>query len=64
VTSVVISHDMASVFRIAERIAMLHQRKILEAGPVDVIAASRDPFVHEFLRASGVSAIPRGREHA
>ena len=59
VTSVVISHDMASVFRIAERIAMLHQKKILEAGPVDVIAGSQDPFVHQFLRASGVSAISR-----
>jgi phospholipid/cholesterol/gamma-HCH transport system ATP-binding protein len=29
VTSVVISHDMASVFRIADRIAMLHEKKIL-----------------------------------
>lgn len=57
VTSVVISHDMASVFRIADRIAMLHNKKILEAGPADVIAASADPFVYEFLRASGVSAI-------
>ena len=57
VTSVVISHDMASVFRIADRIAILHNRKILEAGPADVIAASRDPYIYEFLRASGVSAI-------
>ena len=29
----------------------------LEAGPAEVIAASRDPYVYEFLRASGVSAI-------
>jgi phospholipid/cholesterol/gamma-HCH transport system ATP-binding protein len=57
VTSVVISHDMASVFRIADRIAILHNKKILEAGPAEVIAASRDPYVYEFLRASGVSAI-------
>ncbi|HEY4057632.1 MAG TPA: ABC transporter ATP-binding protein [Kofleriaceae bacterium] len=57
VTSVVISHDMASVFRIAERIAMLHNKKILTAGPVETIAASKDPFVYEFLRASGVAAI-------
>ena len=64
VTSVVISHDMASVFRIAERIAMLHEKKILEAGPVDVIAASQDPFVHQFLRASGVSAINRAAGEA
>ncbi len=57
VTSVVISHDMASVFRIADRIAMLHNRQILAAGPASVIAASTDPFVYEFLRASGVSAV-------
>ncbi len=57
VTSVVISHDMASVFRIADRIAILHNKRILEAGPAEVIAASRDPYIYEFLRASGVSAI-------
>jgi phospholipid/cholesterol/gamma-HCH transport system ATP-binding protein len=57
VTSVVISHDMASVFRIADRIAMLHNKRILAAGPAEVIAASTDPFVYEFLRASGVSAV-------
>ena len=59
VTSVVISHDMASVFRIADRIAMLHQKRILEAGPAEVIAASTHPYVYEFLRASGVSEIQR-----
>lgn len=65
VTSVVISHDMASVFRIADRIAILHNKRILEAGPAEVIAASRDPYVYEFLRASGVSAIGKlaGGQH-
>ena len=43
VTSVVISHDMASVFRIADRIAILHNKRILEAGPAEVIAASARP---------------------
>ncbi len=57
VTSVVISHDMASVFRIADRIAMLHNKKILTAGPAAVIARSEDPYIHEFLNASGVAAI-------
>ena len=64
VTSVVISHDMASVFRIADRIAMLHNKRILEAGPAEVIAASDDPFVYEFLRASGVSADRQARREA
>lgn len=59
VTSVVISHDMASVFRIADRIAMLHDKRILAAGPAELIAQSKHPFVYEFLRASGVSAIQR-----
>ena len=56
VTSVVISHDMASVFRIADRIAMLHQRRILATGTVDEIRASREPYLYEFIRTSGVSA--------
>lgn len=59
VTSVVISHDMASVFRIADRIAMLHEKKILVGGPAAVIAKSQHPFVYEFLHASGVSAIEK-----
>jgi phospholipid/cholesterol/gamma-HCH transport system ATP-binding protein len=57
VTSVVISHDMASVFRIADRIAMLHNKRILAAGPAAVIAGSQDPYIHEFLNASGVGAV-------
>jgi phospholipid/cholesterol/gamma-HCH transport system ATP-binding protein len=59
VTSVVISHDMASVFRIADRISMLHDKRILAAGPASVIAASEQPFLYEFLRASGVAAIQK-----
>ena len=59
VTSVVISHDMASVFRVADRIAMLHDKRILEAGPASVLAASKHPFVYEFLRASGVAAVQK-----
>jgi phospholipid/cholesterol/gamma-HCH transport system ATP-binding protein len=55
----VISHDMASVFRIADRIAVLHNKRILEAGPADVIAASDDPYIYEFLRASGVAAVEK-----
>jgi phospholipid/cholesterol/gamma-HCH transport system ATP-binding protein len=62
VTSVVISHDMASVFRVADRIAMLHNKRILEAGPASVLAQSKDPFVYEFLRASGVGAVQKAEE--
>lgn len=56
VTSVVISHDMASVFRIADRIAMLHERQILVSGTVDEIRGSEIPYLYEFIRTSGVAA--------
>jgi phospholipid/cholesterol/gamma-HCH transport system ATP-binding protein len=60
VTSVVISHDMASVFRIADRIAMLHNKRILATGTVADILASRDPYLFEFVRTSGVAAAGAG----
>ncbi|MBP6630842.1 MAG: ABC transporter ATP-binding protein [Kofleriaceae bacterium] len=60
VTSVVISHDMASVFRIADRISMLHQRRILATGTVAEILAHEDPYLYEFIRTSGVAAAGAG----
>ena len=54
VTSVVISHDMASVFRIADRISMLHEKQILATGTVAEMLANTDPYVYEFIRTSGV----------
>ncbi len=57
VTSVVISHDMASVFRIADRIAMLHDRRILMAGTQDEVRQSDIEYVRRFITTSGVSAV-------
>lgn len=56
VTSVVISHDMASVFRIAHSINYLYKGSIEASGTPTEILASKSPRVHEFLEASGVSA--------
>ena len=56
VTSVVISHDMASVFRIADRIAMLHDKRVLVSGTVDEVRDTADEFVRRFITTSGVSA--------
>jgi phospholipid/cholesterol/gamma-HCH transport system ATP-binding protein len=52
VTSVVISHDMASVFRIADRIAMLHDHRILVAGSPDEIKQHPDEYLRSFITAS------------
>jgi phospholipid/cholesterol/gamma-HCH transport system ATP-binding protein len=53
VTSVVISHDMASTFRIGDRIAMLYEGRIISSGtPAELIAAP-DPKLREFVEPSG-----------
>jgi phospholipid/cholesterol/gamma-HCH transport system ATP-binding protein len=56
VTSVVISHDMASVFRIADRITMLHDRRVLVSGDVDEVRNTANEYVRRFITTSGVSA--------
>ncbi len=54
VTNVVISHDMASTFRIAHRVHVLVRGKIIESGPPSSVAQSEDARVREFIEASGV----------
>jgi len=49
VTSVVVTHDMASAYKIADRIAMLYQGRIIAAGEPDEIKHSKDPFVRQFI---------------
>jgi phospholipid/cholesterol/gamma-HCH transport system ATP-binding protein len=53
VTSVVISHDMASTFRIGDRISMLFEGKIVESGTPDEIQHSDHSFLREFVEISG-----------
>ncbi len=50
-----ITHDMASVRKIADRVAMLYQGKIIWDGPVKEIDRSGNPYVDQFIhgRAEG-----------
>lgn len=54
-TSVVVTHDMTSAYKIATRIAMMYQGKIIQIGTPDEIRHSVDPVVQQFIngRASG-----------
>jgi phospholipid/cholesterol/gamma-HCH transport system ATP-binding protein len=56
VTSVVISHDMASTFRIGDRISMLHGGKITVTGTPPELLASDRPELREFIETSGLAA--------
>jgi phospholipid/cholesterol/gamma-HCH transport system ATP-binding protein len=49
VTSVVITHDMFSVFRIAKTVAMLHEGKLRYFGDVPGMKNSTDDVVCEFI---------------
>jgi phospholipid/cholesterol/gamma-HCH transport system ATP-binding protein len=48
-TSVVVSHDIKSIFRICDRIAMIHQGTIAAYGRPDELKSSADPVVKEFI---------------
>jgi len=48
-TSIVVTHDMDSAFKIADRIAMLIEGKILFDGTPERIKASDDKFVRRFV---------------
>ncbi|MEO5818752.1 MAG: ABC transporter ATP-binding protein [Gemmatimonadaceae bacterium] len=49
VTSVVVSHDIRSVFRMATRVAVLNDRKIGFFGTPEEMAASDDIYLRDFL---------------
>ena len=49
ITSVVVTHDMQSVFRIADKVAMLHKGSILQIGTPEEIKNSSDPIVQQFI---------------
>jgi phospholipid/cholesterol/gamma-HCH transport system ATP-binding protein len=53
VTTLVISHDMASTFRIAHRINMLYGGQIIASGTPDEIRRHPDPYLREFISTSG-----------
>ena len=49
VTSILVSHDMRSVSRVATRIALLHDHHIVFFGSPEEMSGSEDPYIREFL---------------
>lgn len=56
-TAVMVSHEIPEIFEIADRVAMLHDGAIVEVGPPEVIRASTNPVVQQFIRGD-VEAVP------
>ena len=57
VTSVLVSHDIGSIFRVASRAAMLHDGRIIAEGTPDEIRQSDSEIVSQFIegRSTGPS---------
>ena len=49
VTSIVITHDMRSAYRVGSRIAMLHEGTVRQVGSVEEIQHTSDPLVRQFI---------------
>jgi phospholipid/cholesterol/gamma-HCH transport system ATP-binding protein len=49
ITSIVVTHDMESAYRIADRIAMLFDGRIVEVGSCDEIRNTQNPIVRQFI---------------
>jgi len=57
ITSVVVTHDMTSAYKVADRIAMLHQGKIIGMGSPEEIRTTSDPIIKQFISGSAVGPL-------
>ena len=57
-TAVVVSHDLESIFAMADFVAMLFEGAIIEYGTVEDVRNSPNPIVQQFLQGSEVGPIP------
>jgi phospholipid/cholesterol/gamma-HCH transport system ATP-binding protein len=64
VTSVIVTHEMDSAFRIATRMAMLYHGKIIEEGKPEKLKESKNPVVAQFLTGSTEGPILEGTKDA
>ncbi len=53
ITGIVVTHDMESAFYVADRIAMLHDGKIIFDGTPIEVQTTSDPIVQRFVEGGG-----------
>ncbi len=64
VTSIIVTHEMDSAFRIGTRMAMLYQGKVIIDASPDELKQSNDPVVQQFLSGSTEGPILEGSKDA
>jgi len=48
-TTVITSHDIKNSLRIADRLALVHEGRLITAGTKQQLKSSKDPFIQEFI---------------
>ena len=61
IASIVVTHDLPTAFTVADRAVVLNEGFVIFSGTLDALAASSDPFLHEYL---GASRLDRTRHDA
>jgi phospholipid/cholesterol/gamma-HCH transport system ATP-binding protein len=61
VTSIVVSHNIQSVFRTADRVVMVHEGKLIASGTVDDIKNSGNAIVQQFIQGKATGPIDLAR---
>ena len=62
VTSIAVTHDMTSAYKIADRIAMLYNGKIIAVGTPEEIKGTKDPIVKQFITGASKGPITEGED--
>lgn len=60
VTSIAVTHDITSAYKIADKIAMLYNGKIIAVGKADEIKNTKDPVVKQFIHGEAEGPIAIG----
>jgi phospholipid/cholesterol/gamma-HCH transport system ATP-binding protein len=59
VTSICVTHDLASAFMVSDRLAMIAEKRVIEVAPTPELRRSLNPLVQQFLTAMPPEVIER-----
>ena len=64
ITSIAVTHDMTSAYKIGDRITMLYNGKIIADGNPEQIKNTKDPIVKQFITGAAAGPITEGIDFA
>lgn len=56
-TSIAVTHDMVSAYKIATELSMIYQGRVIETATPAQIKRSRNPYVKQFINGEGIGPI-------